>query len=325
MNRRGALSGALAALVLAAAGLRAQAPASPAVPPPADASRLLRDDEKHLRNLRQLTFGGENAEAYWSPDGTRARLPVAPATGDALRPDLRDRRRRRRAPAPGVDGQGAHHLRLLPARATSASSTPRPTSRRRTARPRPTARRATSGRSTRPTTSSAPRPTAPTCGASPTRPATTPRPRSRPTANHRLHLDARRRPRALHHGRRRHGRPAPHQRAGLRRRRRSSRPTARTIVYRRASRAGRGGPARDYRELLGARPRARRARSRSGSWTADGRDKRQVTHLGAANFAPFFHPDGKRIIFSLEPSATPRAATSTSTSIGDRRHRPRAR
>lgn len=30
----------------------------------------LRDGrEVHLRNLRQLTFGGENAEAYWSPDG----------------------------------------------------------------------------------------------------------------------------------------------------------------------------------------------------------------------------------------------------------------
>ena len=27
-------------------------------------------DEKHLRNVRQLTFGGENAEAYFSPDGS---------------------------------------------------------------------------------------------------------------------------------------------------------------------------------------------------------------------------------------------------------------
>src|SRR5471030_238092 len=27
--------------------------------------------EKHLRNVRQLTFGGENAEAYWSPDGKK--------------------------------------------------------------------------------------------------------------------------------------------------------------------------------------------------------------------------------------------------------------
>src|SRR5210317_456959 len=25
--------------------------------------------EKHLKNIRQLTFGGDNAEAYWSTDG----------------------------------------------------------------------------------------------------------------------------------------------------------------------------------------------------------------------------------------------------------------
>jgi Tol biopolymer transport system component len=30
---------------------------------------------------------------------------------------------------------------------------------------------------------------------------------------------------------------------------------------------------------------------------ADGTNKQQVTNNGAANFAPFFHPDGKRIIF----------------------------
>lgn len=28
-------------------------------------------EERHLRNIRQLTFGGQNAEAYWSPDGTK--------------------------------------------------------------------------------------------------------------------------------------------------------------------------------------------------------------------------------------------------------------
>jgi len=35
--------------------------------------RFVGDDprEKRLRNLRQLTFEGENAEAYWSPDGSR--------------------------------------------------------------------------------------------------------------------------------------------------------------------------------------------------------------------------------------------------------------
>jgi Tol biopolymer transport system component len=31
---------------------------------------------------------------------------------------------------------------------------------------------------------------------------------------------------------------------------------------------------------------------------ADGSDPQQVTHLGGANFAPFFAPDGKRIIFA---------------------------
>ena len=31
---------------------------------------------------------------------------------------------------------------------------------------------------------------------------------------------------------------------------------------------------------------------------ADGTNKRQVTHLGGASFAPYFLPDGKRIIFS---------------------------
>ena len=30
----------------------------------------------------------------------------------------------------------------------------------------------------------------------------------------------------------------------------------------------------------------------------DGTHKRQVTRLGAASFAPYFHPDGRRIVFS---------------------------
>jgi TolB protein len=40
--------------------------------------------------------------------------------------------------------------------------------------------------------------------------------------------------------------------------------------------------------------------SRLEIWVAnaDGSDARQVTRLGAANFAPYFHPDGKRIIFA---------------------------
>jgi Tol biopolymer transport system component len=31
---------------------------------------------------------------------------------------------------------------------------------------------------------------------------------------------------------------------------------------------------------------------------ADGSNKRQITFNGAANFAPFFHPDDRRIIFA---------------------------
>jgi Tol biopolymer transport system component len=38
-----------------------------AEPPPADSLWMV--GEVHLRNVRQLTFGGENAEAYFSPDG----------------------------------------------------------------------------------------------------------------------------------------------------------------------------------------------------------------------------------------------------------------
>ena len=44
------------------------APAAAQIPTPAD---LAAPQEKHLRNVRQLTFGGQNAEAYFSADGTK--------------------------------------------------------------------------------------------------------------------------------------------------------------------------------------------------------------------------------------------------------------
>jgi Tol biopolymer transport system component len=47
-------------------------PAIAGTPAVTVAADTLRDAlEVHLRNVRQLTFGGENAEAYWSPDGKR--------------------------------------------------------------------------------------------------------------------------------------------------------------------------------------------------------------------------------------------------------------
>jgi Tol biopolymer transport system component len=45
----------------------AEARQAPAPPGPA----VVHPDERHFRNLRQITFGGQNAEGYWSPDGER--------------------------------------------------------------------------------------------------------------------------------------------------------------------------------------------------------------------------------------------------------------
>ncbi|MEQ1567688.1 MAG: M28 family peptidase, partial [Myxococcota bacterium] len=42
---------------------------------------LLEPGEKHLADLRQLTFGGENAEAYWSPDGRSLIFQRTPGPG----------------------------------------------------------------------------------------------------------------------------------------------------------------------------------------------------------------------------------------------------
>jgi len=68
------------------------------------------------------------------------------------------------------------------------------------------------------------------------------------------------------------------------------------IVWR-ASRPKPGAELEEYRSLLAqglVKP------SKLEIWVAnsDGSDARQITYLGAASFAPFFFPDGKRIIFS---------------------------
>jgi TolB protein len=55
------LGGACAAVIVAALAAQPPAPQTPAAPPA----------EKHLTNLKALTSGGENAEAYFSFDGTR--------------------------------------------------------------------------------------------------------------------------------------------------------------------------------------------------------------------------------------------------------------
>ena len=53
----------------------------------------------------------------------------------------------------------------------------------------------------------------------------------------------------------------------------------------------------DYRRLL-AKELIRPTTLEIFVMNADGSGKRQVTHNGKANFCPFFHPDGRRIIFA---------------------------
>jgi Tol biopolymer transport system component len=68
------------------------------------------------------------------------------------------------------------------------------------------------------------------------------------------------------------------------------------IVYRR-DRIDTEEERADYRRLL-AEHLVRPSKLEIWIMDADGRNQRQVTNLGCASFAPFLHPDGKRIIFS---------------------------
>ncbi|MDX1748523.1 MAG: hypothetical protein R3324_21530, partial [Halobacteriales archaeon] len=68
------------------------------------------------------------------------------------------------------------------------------------------------------------------------------------------------------------------------------------IVYR-AHHPGSEEEVADYRALL-ADDLVRPSRMEIFVMDADGGNKRQVTDNGAANFAPFFHPDGERIVFA---------------------------
>ena len=70
---------------------------------------------------------------------------------------------------------------------------------------------------------------------------------------------------------------------------------AKKIVYR--AHHPEGDDLQAYRALL-ARNLVRPSRMEIFVMNADGSDQDQVTDNGAANFAPFFHPDGKRILFA---------------------------
>lgn len=73
-------------------------------------------------------------------------------------------------------------------------------------------------------------------------------------------------------------------------------PDSKRIVYR-ASHPTDPSEVTRYKELLGQRL-VEPGQLEIFVMNADGSGKRQVTSNGASNFSPFFHPDGKRIIFS---------------------------
>jgi len=73
-------------------------------------------------------------------------------------------------------------------------------------------------------------------------------------------------------------------------------PDGSRIVFR-ASRPEGDAELAEYRDLL-RRKLVRPGRLEIMVMDADGRNRRQVTRLGAASFAPAFFPDGRRIVFS---------------------------
>ncbi len=62
----------------------------------------------------------------------------------------------------------------------------------------------------------------------------------------------------------------------------------------------------DYQSLL-AENLVRPSRMEIFVMNADGSDQRRITNLGGANFAPFFHPSGEKIIFSSNHEEPPRS------------------
>ena len=73
-------------------------------------------------------------------------------------------------------------------------------------------------------------------------------------------------------------------------------PDGKQIVYR-AWHPRTAADSADYVALL-AQNLVRPVRMEIWVMNADGSNQRQVTNLGGANFAPYFHPDGRRIVFA---------------------------
>ncbi len=283
---------------IAAAGLVALAVAvaqEPSSPPPASTvpAPLLRPDERHLRNLRQLTFGGENAEAYWSPDGTRLIFQHsgddAPCDQEFVM-DIGSGASRRVSNGQGKTTcgyflDGGRRILYASTHLAAAECPPRPdysngyvwpmypgydivsadgdgsNLRRLTATPGYDAEATVSPDGRTIVFTSA---------------------RDGDLEIYTMDVDGKNVKRLTHE---------PGYDGGP-----FFSPDGKRIVYRRDAPAGEAGLAR-FKELLG---QGLYSPGILEIWVMDrnGSNKRQVTHLGAASFAPYFHPDGQRIIFS---------------------------
>jgi Tol biopolymer transport system component len=279
--------------------LLAAACARPHAPPPAPASgtasaaaELALPGERHLRNVRQLTFGGENAEAYFSFDGQELvfqrtaegagcdRLYVMRADGSGLRQVSSGKGR----VTCGYFFPGADRILYASTHETSPDCPPRPDLSKGyvwalydyqlyTARPDGSDLRAL-----------APAPGSYNAEGTISKDGwiVFTSTRDGDLELYKMRLDG----------------------SGLVRL--TSTPgydggaffsaDGKRIVYR-ASRPETDAELAEYRALL-AQKLVRPGKLEIYTMNADGSEQRQVTHLGAASFAPFFHPDGRRIVFA---------------------------
>ncbi len=271
----------LAVAVAAAAALAATG--QPSAPPPAG--------ERHLRNVRQLTFGGENAEAYFSFDGRRL---VFQSTRDGAGCDQEY--------VMGRDGSGVRLVSTGRGRVTCGYFLPgderllyASTHHLGDACPPPPDRSegytwklddfdlfvaAADG--------SDPRPLAPSPGYDAEATVSADgwivftSTRDGDLELYKMRLDGSGLVRLTH---------TPGYDGGA-----FFSADGKRIVYR-ASHPDTPEALAEYRSLL-ERKLVRPGKLEIWVMAADGSSQRQVTRLGAASFAPFFHPDGKRIVFA---------------------------
>jgi TolB protein len=290
----------LAAVLLAAAcAAPTPAPAPPPAPGPSPAPkpesaapRLALPGERHLGNVRQLTFGGENAEAYFSFDGRELVFQATPEGADCdqlyvMRADGSGLRRLSSGKGRVTCGYffpGGERILYSSTHASAAECPPKPDLSKGyvwalydyqlyTARP--------DGSDLAPL---APAPGAYSAEATVSRDGwiVFTSTRDGDLELYKMRLDGSGLVRLTH---------APGYDGGA-----FFSADGRRIVFR-ASRPSTEAELADYRALL-AEGLVRPGKLELFTMNADGSDVRQVTRLGAASFAPFFHPDGRRIVFA---------------------------